>query len=312
MTDSPWSSVPRLIHLAETYRAAGNPRAALDPLRAALEEVPDDPGLLVIYARTLIDTKQHDEAERALITARAINPEDADGHLVQSLIHLHRNEFGRAQTECDLALALDPEMADAHFIRGMVLQTYHQDAEAEAAFLKAIELAPTSPAIAVALARLKHRRGQGEAAAAVLAQIDEPGQSHPEYILMMGQMAFDAQRLDEAYDRAIWVLQNNPDDDEAVLLLAKVKFSRSGISGWPFRLSFWFDARPVWLRVVLAVVGILAFVACASRWRAGARDLWLLVPILGVMAAAAFAWMRSHLLGIVVKRELRSVKLKDF
>ena len=135
------------------------------------------------------------------------------------------------------------------FVRGMVLKTYLQWDAAEASLSRALELEPASPLVAVELARLRLDRNDVEGVQEVLSDIDADGMSHPYYVLLMGELALKERNLDEAFDRALWVLQNEPDNDEAIALLANVKFARSRFKALPFRLTLWIDRRPVWVEM---------------------------------------------------------------
>ncbi len=109
---------------------------------AALERAPSDPEIYKAAVRFYLarNLAQPPYPLQIAEGAVALAPEDAEAQLLLGWSHLQAEAPAVALAALDRAVALDPALAQAHQLRGRALQALGQYNEAEAAFIKAVDL----------------------------------------------------------------------------------------------------------------------------------------------------------------------------
>jgi Flp pilus assembly protein TadD len=98
--------------LAELYVQKGARDAAIPLLQHMLAEHPRDPRALVLYGTVLRDQGLLPQAEHALRTALAIEPQDPAAHAALAILLDLSDRHDEALTHHELAVKLDPGDAD--------------------------------------------------------------------------------------------------------------------------------------------------------------------------------------------------------
>ena len=128
---------------AEALLELKRPKDAIDVLRHAAAENPDDPKPRCLLANALLDVGEIDEAREAAQAAIATAPDDEWAHRLLALSLLLLKRTKKALAVADRAVALAPDHADAHMVRSQVLLNMRRrNKDAEAAARRALELAP--------------------------------------------------------------------------------------------------------------------------------------------------------------------------
>lgn len=135
-----------LYHLARTVALYLPREEALEILRGLLEEAPDKYYLWGYYGKLLSEAGNFEEALRALKKALECSPEPADrpaiqAHLAEVYLRLERYAEARKAAEEGLALVEMPELWN---LLGRACFRLKDYPEALAAFLRAVELEPSS------------------------------------------------------------------------------------------------------------------------------------------------------------------------
>ena len=154
------------MELASGYFERGQMTTALDQVKLAI--VADPTFAEAFNLRGLIYANLGDErlAEESFRRALQLNSRDADTMQNLGYFLCQKKRYSEANTLFDQALAM-PQYRDAartHLTKGVCLGLAGQLPESEASLLRAYELEPMNPSIAVNLSEVLYRRGDFERA----------------------------------------------------------------------------------------------------------------------------------------------------
>lgn len=168
------------LELATAYFTQGQVTTALDEVKLALQADPSMPQAYnlrgLIYASMNEDQLAEDSFRRAL----QLNARDADVMHNYGWFLCQRRRYVEAHAQFDAAIGI-PQYRDAPrtLLAKGVCQVRGGDlAEAEKTLMRAYELDPSSPAIAVNLAHVLYRRGELERARFYVRRVNNV----PEYV----------------------------------------------------------------------------------------------------------------------------------
>ena len=180
------------------------------------------PALAALQRATTLDPSfaaPHAVAARVYVLLRA------DGEISQAEAH------AAAKAAAHSAIALDSELPDAHVALGHVSFHHEWDwAAAEAEFLRAIELSPSSIDARRHYADLLAATGRPDAAR---QQADEAARLDPltpDVLLTTGVMAYYQRRFDEAHDIVRRVIDMDPRFPGAYRMLSRIQEARGNIA----------------------------------------------------------------------------------
>jgi TolB-like protein/Flp pilus assembly protein TadD len=152
-------------------------------------------------------------AESKLISALALVPDNARGHVALGLVYYLTKRPSECHAQCEHALALDRNLANAHVWIGASKMHFMRPDETEAHVLDAIRLSPrdTSLHIWAYIAGLaKFFVGHYDQAFAWLRRSIEANRNHPYAHFVMGATLVRLGRLDEARSAIKYGLAQNP------------------------------------------------------------------------------------------------------
>ncbi len=136
--------------------------------------------------------------------------------------------YESARAAAEKALQLDPGLAEAHAAIGRIKRSYDWDwAGADAAFQKALEIAPQSSVVLLGASSLDASLGRFDEAVALNRRAVEIDPLSVVAHLSMGMHAYYAGQLSAAMDAYQKTLAISPDDPEAHYLLGLVYLERS-------------------------------------------------------------------------------------
>ncbi len=137
--------------MAEQFLAEKDAESALKHIENAEQMKKDAPSLLLLKGKTLIQLKRHEEAEAVLLTAQAIDPENAETHIALCRSYLKRRQNMQAAGEALNAIGLKYDIPLAHYLLGTALHRTGRLVPAVEALNVAVAQNPNFP---VALDRL--------------------------------------------------------------------------------------------------------------------------------------------------------------
>jgi type IV pilus assembly protein PilF len=163
------------LELASAYFGRGQTETALDEVKQALAAKPDYAEALnlrgLIYARMGEDRLADESFRRAL----QVNPRDGDTMHNYGWFLCQQKRFGEATAQFAQALA-QPTYRDANrtlLAQGVCQARAGEWAEAERLLMRAYELDPSNPAVAVNLSEVLYRRGEYERARFYVRRVNQ-------------------------------------------------------------------------------------------------------------------------------------------
>ena len=120
----------------------------------------------------LVPMGRLDDALEQMQLAQSLDPVSSIIARDVAVVHCYRRDLDAALEHCDQTIELNPHFAAAYMTLGLVQEQRQDFDEAEAAFSRAVDLAPQSPRANAALARTFALSGKHEKARAVLRRLD--------------------------------------------------------------------------------------------------------------------------------------------
>ena len=278
-------------------------------------------------AAKLIDVGNLNGAERLLKDALSTNPEHPGANALMALVLYRRDRLTAALHQADIAIGLaptadafrfkalaliklkrrkasieaakaavraGPQSGSAALVLGAALENAKRPTEAEAAYRRALELAPGSDVFRGNLGCFLLRQSNVAGAERVAAELN-PNADADAALLLRGNLALVRGRPEEAREFALWMLSRNATDPAALHLLTQVKASQNLFLGLWWRYSMFIAMKPAWLRFAV----MIPFIIVQSRVVKGAG-------LLLIAYLFASSWQFSRM----VAHELRVVKLR--
>ena len=175
---------------------AGNPRAAEAVCREAIERNPKDVNMLGMLGAVLVKMRRLDEAEQVLKRTVHLAPTFAKPHEDLGFVLLELERFEDAIEVLQKAVRLDPKLEFAQFNLGKALALTGKGEEADVAFESSFALSPERKLLAQA-ARL-HKEGQLEEAEKLYRQVLKNNPDNVDAMRMLAMVAATLKRFDDA------------------------------------------------------------------------------------------------------------------
>lgn len=181
----------------------GDPQVALELARAALGEYPDDPVLLFLCGRALMELDRPDEAAGALLSAVKIDPDDREFRVYGAWALFRACRFDEAATLLAAGPA-DERLPEDHWVRALLAERRGEHDVADGGFVRAAALDPEGFPRPVRFAPDEFGRHLEAARAA----LDEPFRGHLERVGLI---------VDDLPDEALLREDDPPLDPEGLL-----------------------------------------------------------------------------------------------
>ncbi len=291
----------------------GNSAGALEQLRGALAEDPEDATAHALLASVLLDQRRLVAAEHEARQALLFEPESTLALHVSAKVAIAKRRFDEAGAVYEQLLAQDPTDAEAKRGQANLAGLKGQREEVGRLLLEALRLDPEDPDLLSDLADHHLEIGRTEEAEryARLALEIEPG--HADSLVSMGFILLRRSKIEEARDHAIWALQADPTDRRALALLVAVKARSNFFLGLWWRWSAWMgslgDQRAI---LVLLAAFVLYRAGLITADHLGHKNLASYLQILW-LGIVAYTWVGAGIFQRALRRELETVKLdKEF
>jgi tetratricopeptide (TPR) repeat protein len=188
--------------LAQTYERMNNMRLAFPEYIRAADALPDDRDAQVKASQLLLAAGRFEDAKSRAAKILEKDPKDVDGLLLQAGAMAGLQDPAGAVTQIEEALKVSPDSSQAFLNLGVVRLQTGQSKEAEAAFRRAVDLAPSTVNPKLALANFLWAAGRGTEAE---ASIEQALTIEPQNLLANRMLAL------------IYLLSNRPNEAEAPL-----------------------------------------------------------------------------------------------
>ena len=199
---------------------AGNPRAAERVCRDAVERNPKDVNMLGLLGAVLVKMRRLEEAETVLQRTVRLAPTFAKPHEDLGFVLLELERYDEAVQVLQKAVRLDPKLEFAHFNLGKALAFTGKGEEADTAFESSFALSPQRKLLAQA-ARL-HKEGKLEEAEKLYRQVLQDNPDNVDAMRMLAMVAAALKHFDDAERLLRRVVGIAPDFLAAVIDLGRV------------------------------------------------------------------------------------------
>jgi serine/threonine-protein kinase len=173
-------------HSAEAHTSLAHVRSTQDwdwagaerEFQHAIELNPRYPTAHHWYAMScLVPIGRLTDALAQVQVAQSLDPVSSIISRDVAVVHLYRRDFDAALDQCDQTIELNPHFAPAYLTLGLIQEQRQDFDEAEAAFVRAVNLAPHSPRMHAALARTLALSGRPDPARDALRRLHQQATS---------------------------------------------------------------------------------------------------------------------------------------
>ena len=199
---------------------AGNPRSAEAVCREAVERNPKDVNMLGLLGAVLVKMRRLEEAEQVLKRTVRLAPTFAKPHEDLGFVLLELERYEEAAEVLQKAVRLDPKLEFAHFNLGKALAFTGKGEDADASFEASFSLSPERKVLAQA-ARL-HKEGNLEEAEKLYRQVLKNNPDNVDAMRMLAMVAATLKRYDDAERLLRRALGIAPDFLTAVIDLGRI------------------------------------------------------------------------------------------
>ncbi len=298
------------IERAASALSHGDTTGAIDHLRSALGDNPENARAHALLAFALLSSRRRHAARHEAALAVACDPELGLGHRVRGYVALAENDLGAASTAFHEALALEP--LDEQNLLGMARchLASRKFPDAMRQIERVLELDANSGDALEVKARLELMQGSLAAAEDSAQRALALDPESPEALTLLGSVRLRSGDTQAARDLALWALQVDPSDDSALRLMSDIKARESWLLGAWWRLMTWLSRlgseRAVLVLTMLYVVHqAIQLVLRDFDWDSAAIGFSLLWLVF-----CAYTWGAGSIQQRMVTKELEQVRLK--
>ena len=198
----------------------GNPGAAETICRDAVERNPKDVNMLGLLGAILVKMRRLEEAEQVLRRAINLAPTFAKPHDDLGFVLLELERFDEAALILQKAVRLDPKLEFAQFNLGKALASVGRGEEADVAFEASFAMSPERKLLAQA-ARL-HKEGRLEEAEKLYRQVLKNNPDNVDAMRMLAMVAATMKHYDDAERLLRRAVAIAPDFLTAVIDLGRI------------------------------------------------------------------------------------------
>ncbi|MEQ1951310.1 FecR domain-containing protein [Mesorhizobium yinganensis] len=201
--------------------------AAIEIVRRAEQRYPNDPTLPAVRAQLAILVDDRPQTEEAIQRALALDPDDPTALEARARYRVVvQSDLEGALADATRASELMPGSTSAWNLLGLVLSARDANREAEAAFLKGVELDPQDPLARANLALLYLDQGR---VAEAKAEIDTAMAEDPSFdigLVARGRYYIETNEMDKAVQDLLAASTANPTYAQVLLLLAAAYYEK--------------------------------------------------------------------------------------
>lgn len=300
----------RLVAKARALIDAGNLDGGIVELKAALAIDPDDAFAQSLLAACFLDKGDlkaaRSEAEAVLSRA----PEALLAQQIVGLAHLGAQDFPAAEDAFRRAAEIDPSSAESFRLLGALYDAQARFVEAREAFDEALRLEPDNGAVLASYADFLVDKGEVEAASELADRAPDWLSDDARLLVVRGKIALRRGDLERARDFALWVLGEDAQNRAAINLLCQAKAKKNPLMALWLSWATWLQTLDGKTRVAV-VLGLWLGYNVLSRT---AMRSWPETVQLGVavvwLALCLLTWIGPAVLGWMVQRELKAIRLR--
>jgi len=219
--------------LAALYMKDEKQDKAITILKKGIDINPDNKGLRRHLATVYAKSKDFDNTEKVLQDIISLDPENLSSHINLALFYSQLNKLDKAENQFRKIISLQPNNEEGYLLLTEFQARRRSVKEAEKTLLSAIEKNPKLFNLRFALARL-YKAIKSNKEMDVYHEIIKLGGSEPEGLKArneLAKIALSKKDLDVAGQLINEVLDNNPRDNDALLIKGKIAFLQKDYDG---------------------------------------------------------------------------------
>lgn len=297
------------MNLARIQLAHGNHPGAVEMLRRALSENPDDADAHALLSLVLLRQKRVHAAEHEAGLALTLEADLPMAHVAAASVALARHQFSRAEQHISRLLELEPDDADNLRLQARLFELTGKRPQRREALERALALGPDDPHTLTALGEEALERGDTAEAERRAREALAADAQFLDGLVLMGQVHLRRGQVEEARDHAVWALRQNATDEGALRLLVDLQARRSWVLGLWWRWATWMGTLGD-TQGMLVLLGAFTAQYVATQ---AAEDLKLptvaqLITLVW-LGLAVYSWVAPSLFTRMLRRELEGVQL---
>ncbi|HYO67406.1 MAG TPA: tetratricopeptide repeat protein [Archangium sp.] len=303
LPSSPW------LHYARVQLSRGDHGGALETLRRALAEEPEDPEAHALLSVVLLALKRPHAAEHEAGLALSLEALLPLAHYAAASAAMARRRFKDAEQHLGNLLELEPEDTQNLLLQARFLDlTGKKDLQREV-LQRAHSLNPDDPHTLVAMGWDALERGDVKHA---MQWARDALTARPELqdgLVLMGQVYLRQGRIEDAREHALWALRQDAADEGSLRLLAGIKARQSRLLGVWWRYAMFMgslgDGKSTLVLLGAYVAYRFATLAAKDLGQPGLASIIQLVWL----GLAMYTWVGPTLFQRMVRQELDTVRL---
>lgn len=215
--------------LAATYRRSAKNDEALTLLREAVKRHPDDSALRLVLAQLYVQLEDRGSAETELTELVRLNPKEHKYRYQLAHFYLGQKNVDRAERVLRDAIAVEPDASELKLALSDFLATQRSRQQAERELRAFIAAEPDRAELRMGLGGFYERGGQLEQAEATYRDIIARERKEAPVLAVRNRIAaikIGQGKLDDAQALLVEVLDENPRDNEALVLRANIAMAQ--------------------------------------------------------------------------------------
>lgn len=297
------------LHHAQQQLDRGDPRGAMETLRRALGQDPEDAGAHALLSVVLLSLKRPHAAEHEAGLALSLEPMLPLAHAAAASAAMARRRFKDAEQHLHHLLELEPEDTDYLRLRARYFELTGQKERKREVLQRAISLNPDDPDTMVALGDDALERGDVKRAEQWARDALTARPEFQDGLVLMGQVYLRQGRIEDAREHALWALRQDATDEGSLRLLASLKARQSPLLGLWWRYAMFMGSLGDGKSTLVLLGAFVAYrFATLAAKDLGQPNLASLIQLVW-LGLAVYTWVGPALFQRMVRQELETVRL---
>lgn len=290
----------------------GNVAGAETELHKILGDEPEDVAALALLS--MCREARGDPEEAIRLARQAVAADGSDDFAWRVLGHMLENfdkNLSEAEEAYERSVSLAPGDAYNHLALATFFDRRRNRKKAANAFELALRLDPDNETVLADYAGFLIAGGDRARAGKLLQRALEIAPDNRGLILQLGEVAFREGRMEEARERALWVLSQAAEDRQALVLLTKVKARKNPVMGlwlnWAMFLGRFSGKAQLGL-----ILGLWLLYQISARTFLTGLPMGVQIGIAwGYILFCLMTWIAPYIFARMVRAEMKKVQLSD-
>lgn len=297
--------------MAKRFIHQGLIDAAIEILRRLLAKDPTMAMYHGLLALCLVQKMRLHAAKYEIDIALHEEPGNTFIRYVNALVLKHQNQPQQALLECEDILAIDPLFVDALLLKSDICSYMGQKKQAYNCIQEALNLAPQSLEVHLALGNFHFANGApGDAEQEAMWVLAEDAGSIDAHLLL-GNIRLKQGNTEEAKYHASYVISQQPDHRGALTLFSHIKMRQNWFLGIWWRFYAWVATLGELRSSFVLVMGYVFFNLCAVALKDLGYPVVSLVVSFSWLGLVLYSWIGVPVYQRKLKSELEAFRFNS-